>query len=428
VATRRRARKPALAAGRVASVLCVNVTAEAARRFLVARQFVAPARSLEGGPDAVLAVFRKLGSIQFDPLAVAGRNHDLVLHARVAGYDPAWCDALYERREVFEAYNKGLSLVPVSDFRWFRATLSRNAARVLDENADVAKRVLERLRADGPLSALDFERERGTTTDWFGMPTNAVRAVLEAYTVTGVLGLARRDGNRRYYDLIERLLPRDVLARKIPPTKQFRHRLLSRYRAHGLLGIGGGADIFGGLGAAKPDLRWPGHPGRTALRDELVDSGEIVPVSVDGVPGKRFVLRDEVELLHAPPEPPPSVAFLPPFDPLVWDRGLLRSLFGFEYVWELFVPPAKRRWGWYVLPILFGERLVGRIEPRIERADGAVRVLDLWWEDGFDPRRAEDFVDAMRAALEAYVRFAGVSRLEWPQHLGREKRLLPVRP
>ena len=89
-----------------------QLTAEAARRFLVARHFLAPARSLEGGPDAVLEVFRQLGSIQFDPLAVAGRSHDLVLHARVAGYEPAWCDELYERREIFEAYNKGLSLRP----------------------------------------------------------------------------------------------------------------------------------------------------------------------------------------------------------------------------------------------------------------------------------------------------------------------------
>ena len=88
----------------------MRVTGEAARRFLVARQALAPARSLEKGPEAVIEVFRRLGSIQFDPLAVAGRTHDLVLHARVADYDPAWCDLLYERREIFEAYNKGLSL------------------------------------------------------------------------------------------------------------------------------------------------------------------------------------------------------------------------------------------------------------------------------------------------------------------------------
>ena len=406
----------------------MRVTAEAARRFLVARQGLAPARALDGGLDAVLEVFRRLGSIQFDPIAVAGRTHDLVLHARVAGYEPAWCDVLYERREIFEAYNKGLSFVPAREFPWFRATSSRNSPRILAENADVAKRVLERIRADGPLSALDFDRAQGATLDWFGVPTNTVRAVLEAYAVTGVLGLARRDGNRRYYDLLERLLQADVLARAVPLQEQLRHKLLSRYRAHGLLGVGGGGDIFGGIGPAKPDPRLPGHPGRTAVREELIAEGALVPVEVEGVRGKRFVVEEEVGLLEDTPEPPPSVAFLPPFDPLVWDRALLGSLFEFDYVWELFHPPAKRRWGWYVLPLLFRDRLVGRIEPRIDRAAGQVQMLDLWWEDGFAPRRTEGFVDAMRDALRAYLSFAGATRLEWPAHLAAERRLFTGRP
>jgi uncharacterized protein YcaQ len=398
----------------------VKVSAEAARRFLVGRHLLALARSLEGGRGGVLEVFRRFGSIQFDPIDVAGRTHDLMLHARVAGYDPARCDELYERREIFEAYNKGLSFVLASEFPWFRAQLRATPPGVIAENPEVAERVLERIRAEGPLSSRDFERERGSTTDWFGVPTNTVRALLEAYTLTGLLGLARRDGDRRYYDLLERLIPAKLLRRDVPLPEQLRHKLHSRYRAHGLLGIGGGGDIFGGLGPAKPDPRWPGHPGRTGLREELIENGYLVSVEVEGVRSKRFVLRDEVGLLEAPPEPPPSVAFLPPFDPLVWDRGLLGSLFEFDYVWELFHPPAKRRWGWYVLPILFRDRFVGRIEPRIDRAAGRVQVLGLWWEEGFEPKRADGFVDAMRDALDAYLRFAGVDSAEWASHLDQE--------
>ena len=403
----------------------MKVTREAARRFFVARQLLAPARSLKG-PKGVLEVFGRLGSIQYDPLSVAGRNHELVLHARVADYDPAWCDRLFQRREIFEAFNKGLSFVPTSEFPWFRARLSRNPAQLLAENREVADAVLERIRKEGPLSALDFERRSGSTVDWFGIPTNVVREVLEALAATDVLGLAKRDGNRRYYDLLDRLLPADVLAQEVTLHEQLRHKMLSRYRAHGLLGFGGGGDIFGGLGPAKPDPD-RGLPGRTALREELVADGELVPVEIEGVRGKRLVLREEVELLEAPPEPPPSVAFLPPFDPVVWDRPFLGSVFEFDYVWELFIPPAKRRWGWYVLPILFRDRLVGRIEPRIEREDDCVRVLDVWWEDGY-PRRADGFVDAMREALRAYLAFARVSRIEWPAHLDREKRLFRSRP
>ena len=99
------------------------------------------------------------------------------------------------------------------------------------------------------------------------------------------------------------------------------------------------------------------------------------------------------------------------------------SLFGFEYVWELFHPPEKRRWGWYVLPILYGDRFVGRIEPRIDRDGGRVEVIGLWWEDDFVPKRAEGFVDALRDALHAYLRFARVGRIEWASHLTASKRL-----
>jgi uncharacterized protein YcaQ len=396
----------------------VRVGNEAARRYLVARHFLAPARSLTGGPDAVLEVIRKLGSIQFDPIAVAGRNHDLMLHARVAGYEPAWCDALYERRRIFETTNKALSFIPASEFPWYRVNGGRKGpsfhAAALADNAEVAERVLERIRADGPLSSADFERESGRTKNWFGLPENAVRSVLEAYTVAGAIGLARRDGNVRYYDVLERLLPAELLAQEVPEREQLRHKQLSRHRAHGLLGAGGAGGTFARI--ADPDVR-------KALHSELIELGALVPVEVEGVRGERFVPAEELPDLEEPPEPPPSVAFVAPFDSLLWDTALLASLFGFEFVWEGFFKPEKRRWGYYVLPILFGDRFVGRIEPRIDRDASRVQVLGLWWERGFVPRRADGFVEAMRDALRDYLRFAGAGSLEWPAHLAAEKRL-----
>ena len=396
----------------------LRITPEAARRFLVDRHFVAPARSLDAKPASVLEVMRKLGSIQFDPVAVAGRNHDLMLHARVAGYEPAWCVKLYERREIFETTNKALSFIPAEEFPWYRVNAGRKGPRfhaaALSDNAAVAERVLERIRADGPLSSADFQTESGKTKDWFGMPENAVRSVLEAYTVDGAIGLARRDGNTRYYDVIERLLPAELLAQEVPEREQLRHKQLSRHRAHGLLGAGGAGGTFARI--ANPDVR-------RELHRELVELGELVQVEIDGVRGKRFVVAAEVEQLQAPPEPPTSVAFIAPFDSLLWDTALLSNLFEFDFVWEGFFKPEKRRWGYYVLPILFGDRLVGRIEPRIDREHARVEVLGIWWEEGFAPRRAAGFVEAMRDALDAYVRFADADRLEWAPHLGAEKRL-----
>ena len=274
----------------------MKVTAEAARRFLVARHLLAPARSVAGGLDGVVEVLRRLGSIQFDPVAVAGRNHDLVLHARVAGYEPEWCDELYERREIFETTNKALSFIPMSEVPWFRSSSGRKGRRfhaaALAENAAVAERVLERIRAEGPLSSRDFEREAGPTKDWFGMPENAVRAVLEAYTVAGVLGLARRDGNVRYYDLIERLVPAEVLAQEVPVRDQLRHKLLSRYRAHGLLGPGGAGGTFARI--AEPSER------KELLQGAGRDLARSCPSMWRVVRGKRFVLAEELALLESP--------------------------------------------------------------------------------------------------------------------------------
>jgi len=396
----------------------VEVTADAARRFLLARHFLSPARALESKPASVLAVLRRLGSIQFDPIAVAGRNHDLMLHARIDGYVPGWCDDLYAQREIFETTNKALSFIPASEFPWYRVNAGRKGPRfhaaALKDNAAVARQVLERIRAEGPLSSADFEQASGATKNWFGLPENAVRSVLEAYTVAGVIGLARREGNRRYYDLVERLLPAELLERKIPEREQLLHKQLSRHRAHGLLGAGGAGGTFARIAAPET---------RRSLHAELVERCDLVPVAVEGVRGKRFVPAAETALLEAPPEPAPTVAFVAPFDSVLWDTALLESLFDFEFVWEGFFKAEKRRWGYYVLPVLFGDRFVGRIEPRIDREGRRVEVLGLRWEDGFAPTRADGFVEAMREALRAYVRFAGAERLEWAPHLAAAKRL-----
>lgn len=413
-----------------------TIDAATARRFLVTRHLLAPPRALAAGPDGVLAAVERLGSLQFDPLGVAGRNHDLVLQARVRDYTTAWTESLlYERRALFEAYNKGLSLLPTHELPWFRVTWDRNAVSHRDgtfsQYAESVEHILAEIRERGPLSSLDFERK--TAIDWHWGPTSESRALLEALAEAGILGLARRDGNRRYYDLVERLFPAELLAHRPDARDQLRHKLLSRYRGNGLLGSGGPAELWLGTGKARHDAAGPpDRPSRDELRAELIASGALVEVSVEGVRGPRHVLREEVSILDALEGASlpgaPAVTFLAPLDPFVWDRDLVRSLFGFDYVWEVYVPEAKRRWGYYVLPILFGDRLVGRFEPRIDRASLTVRILGIWWEPGFDPRREPGFVPAMRDALAAYLRFGGARSVAWAPTLGAERRLLGTRP
>ena len=372
----------------------------------------------------MLDVLERLGSLQFDPLEIAGRNHDLVLQARIAGYRRETTDTLlYERRLLFEAHNKGLSILPTAELPLYRLTWDR--ARVghddgaFDEHAPLVEELLDRIRRDGRLSSTDIEPR--PAIDWYWRPTNPVRAILEALAEAGILGIAQREGNRRIYDLAERLFPGDLLADRRTVRDQARHRLLSRYRANGLLGTGGQSELWIGTGPAAPDPRRPGHPTRTELRAELVADGTLVPVAVDGLRDQRLLVASDLPFLEraaaevAAGEPPggaaDAVTFLAPLDPFCWDRDLLRGLFGFDYVWEVYVPEPKRRWGYYVLPILFGDRLVGRIEPRFDRAARAVRVLGTWWEPGFDPLEAEGFLPAFASALAAYRAFGRATRV-----------------
>jgi uncharacterized protein YcaQ len=165
-------------------------------------------------------------------------------------------------------------------------------------------------------------------------------------------------------------------------------------------------------------------PDRAARRAALIESGRLIPVQVEGIRGERFVVAEDLPFLEqaasevAAGVPPggvdPGVAFIAPLDQLCWDRDLLRRLFAFDYIWEVYVPEAKRRWGYYVLPILYGDRFVGRIEPRIERRAGTLRLAGMWWEPGFDPLGEPGFPAALARALVAHRDFAGLDRIELP--------------
>jgi uncharacterized protein len=407
-----------------------HVSARTARRFLVHHHLLAPPRALPASSASVMAVLDRLGSLQFDPLEVAGRNHDLVLLARVAGYRRAWTDdLLYRERVLYETYNKMLSIVPTAELPWYRHSWDRHheahTGGAFDEHAPLVAELLERVRADGPLSSTDVAPR--AAIEWYWRPTNQVRALLEALGEAGILAIARREGNRRVYDLAERLFPADLLARRPPEREQRLHKLLSRYRGNGLLGATGEHTLWMGTGATAE---------RASLRDELVAAGRLLPAAVEGLRGTRFLPADEVGLLDAAsaevaqegePSSPwavgrpggaePGVVFLAPLDPLAWDRDLLLRLWGFDYRWEVYVPAAKRRWGYYVLPLLYGDRFVGRIEPRIERRTGTLRILGLWWEEGFDPLDAAHpgFVGAFVDALRAHVGFAALDRVVLPR-------------
>ena len=399
----------------------LEISADHARRFLVRRHLLDPPRALAPDAASVLRVVDRLGLLQFDPLEVPGaRNHDLVLHARIRDYRRGWAEQwLYgEDRRLIEVYNKSLNILPIEELPHYAITWDHAAGyyndRILTEQSAVAEAIVSTIEREGPLSTAAF-KEHGHAIDWWWAPTPAARAVAEALFVTGRLGIARREGNRRYYDLIERLVPARLLSKRETPEQAQRHRLLSRYRAVGLLGLQANAEVVLNTGKAAERARW------TA---ELVEEGQLLPVRVEGLRQPRYLLAEERPILDATRErssAPAAVTFMAPLDPLIWDRRLLRDLFAFDYIWEVYVPAARRRHGYYVLPLLYGDRLLGRIEPRLERRTGRLHILGAWFEPGFRPMEEPHFVPALADALRDYRAFVGARAVSWPRtKIGRE--------
>jgi uncharacterized protein YcaQ len=402
----------------------LQISADHARRFLVRRHLLDPPRVLPAKPASVLTVIDRLGRLQFDPREVPGtRNHDLVLHNRIRGYQRDWCERwLYGKdRRLIELYNKSLNILPADELPFYRLAWSRSASsygEFLEQHKELADRIRDHIREGGPVSTASFRDVKDRIQWWWdndaSTSTTAARAVMEALFVVGDLGISRREGNRRFYDLIERLVPADLLKRRADEAEQLRHRLLSRHRGVGLMAVGGASELVAATGSAADRAR------TTAA---LIEDGTLVPVAVEGFREVRHVLADELPILKKAARrtaAPPSVSFLAPLDPLMWDRRLVKGLFAFDYIWEVYVPAPKRRHGYYVLPLLFGDRLVGRIEPRFERASGTLRIAGIWFEDGFGLMEEPGFVPALAEALDAYVGFIGAKTVTWPQtRLGR---------
>ncbi|HVP60062.1 MAG TPA: crosslink repair DNA glycosylase YcaQ family protein [Myxococcaceae bacterium] len=392
----------------------LELTAEQARRFLVRRHFLAPPRALPARAESVLRVVRELGSVQFDPLEVTGaRNDDLVLAARIRNYRRGWMERwLYgarAERQLFEAYNKSLNILPVEELPVHRVDWEQWHRRdgayqgLLHRHADIAQAILERLEREGALPGSAFVERGGQRLLWGWGSVTVPRAVLYALFRTGQIGIARRVGNVRVYDRIERLFPGALLDTRLPDEEVRRHQLLSRFRGVGLLGLRAGAEIWSGTVPARQRLR---------LTEAMVADGTLRRVRVQGVRDERFMLAADARFLRGGALRTRGVALLAPLDPLVWDRELLRQLFDFDYVWEVYVPAKARKHGYYVLPLLWGDRLVGRIEPRIDRKAGVLRVPAPRLEHRMRRSERLELDAALDRALEAHRRLSGAERIE----------------
>ena len=358
-----------------------------ARRLLVRWHF----RSTD-----VRGVFTRHGSVQFDPLKPLGTNVDLVLQARVSGYRvDDWQQPVYGERIAFDGWDKQASLVRMEDWprrriyhRWHREWWSE---RVLDRHPSVVDEVLAELRDAGPLATADFDdarRRDALEGSWYG--ASLTKHALRALWHTGRVATHHRRQGNHVYDIAERVIPPPLMNAPEPPDEeQLRFLVSIRHRAVGLLRPSAGRELWSmDVSAAE----------RQATVEALVADDALVPVDVDGT---RFHAHPAAwALLDEADEDPPRVRFVAPLDPLMWDRDAVRRLFGFDYVWEVYKPAKDRRWGYYVLPVLYGDRLIGRLDAR--ESGGMLTLNRFWPEPWLEPSAA-----LWVALEEAFARFMG---------------------
>ena len=346
-----------------------------ARRAALAAQGFATARPTRPSARHLLATVRRLGLLQFDSVGVLVPAHYQPLFSRLGPYDRSLLDDLtYRRRLLTEQWAHEASIIPVETWPLLRHRMERHRLRPygfereLERHPGYAGQVLEAVRARGPLGAEALQHpagaERRLPETWFG---TFPRATLEAFFGRGELAVAGRLRNlARQYDLAERVIPAGTLARRVTPDEARRALLERAARAHGVGTLRDLADYFRmGCAEARPRL------------EELREAGVLRVVRVEG--------WGEPALLHAEAVVPrrlEAAALLSPFDPVVWFRPRALRLFGLDHRLEIYTPAARRRWGYYVLPFLLGDRLVARLDLRADRGEGRLLVLAAHLEPG----------------------------------------------
>ena len=385
---------------------------EQARRYhLSAAELVG--KEYPAGEDGIRRAFADLGSLQLDPLPVLGRNHDLVIQARVDGTHPGDAlDLIHRERLGFEYWNKALCAIALEHYPLLRCLMERGGdvythrrgEQLAHDDASAVDDVYRAVRRHGPLSSRELgslDVAQGERRGW--KSTKAANVALEVLWNDGRIAVSHRANYRRYFDLTERIIPAAVRRRRMPPEDFWAGLLKERIRMVGLLPTAGDAEAWMFLQSARTN---------GALAD-LLRREEVVEVSVEGIRTQFLALGDALDRLAKAEraEPRRNIArFLGPLDPLLWARTALDRLWSFRYVWEVYKPKEKREFGYYVLPVLVGDRFVGRFDGALDRNDGILQVHAYYAEPG--ERGLED--PAVYAGFQRFLGYLDVESVALP--------------
>lgn len=394
------------------------VSQQTARRFVLGRQGLWPGRRWKGKKGVAQAI-RVCEAVQLDPLNVIARSQDIVLHSRVLEYKPEYLHRVaYEERQAFD-YGGWLAMYPMSDLPYWRLHMSRRAheeyvAYFVKGHKELLNYVRDELRRRGPLGNRDFDGKRVEQWSYRGRKETAV-ALFDLW-LSGELMIHHREGFERVYDFRENIAPKefDIIASEDDAEKFFARKAVA------FMGLKRESEM-------KRELQYYLRKEYTkaemaGLLGGWIESGMLRQVQVEGGRETYLVLGEDVAALESlekgkvpkgwnPKETTTleEVTFLAPLD-IVSARGRAKKLFDFEYTWEVYTPAQKRRWGYYVLPILYGDDLVARLDPKLDRTTMTLEIKGFWHEDDA-PVKDADFANALARGLVRFAKFVEAKKV-----------------
>ena len=386
------------------------ITKEQARRFILLKQgLIGSYRYI--GKQGAYDFIREAGCIQYDPVDVCGKNAELTLQSRVKGFTKKNLqDLLYKDRLLVDYPDKELSIWPSVDWPYFSSYRERSLqmGKTFDGLAELETEAISYIKDNGPVcsDSLPIEGEIfwHSSMHWSGhwdRKSPAARSVLEQLYTDGKLLIHHKNGSRKYYDLAEKYLPAEILEADNPfedESKFMSWRVLRRIGAVGLLWDKTSIAFVGMY--LKADER-------KKILAELEQEGKIRSIYIEGIK-PPFYYRSEYDdlmqsVLEETADLKPRMSFIAPLDPLMWDKSLVQAIFDFKYSWEIYTPAVKRKYGYYTLPIIFGDRFIGRIEAVPDKKDKVLQVKGLWWES--DVKVTKKINNALEKTLKQFAKF-----------------------
>ncbi len=390
----------------------ITMSMDELRAFLVAYQGFASSKPL-ASESGIVELVKRIGCIQYDPLNVVGHNPDLMLQSRFVGYDPVLLDRLlYQRRELVDGWDKMMAIYSVHDWPYFYRVRARKkeetegtlAYRGSLEAIQYVDTVRVFIETNGAVSPAKLDLGRVANGRWGHGKLSS--AAMDYMWNTGTLSVKEKRNTHKIYDLTERVLPKEIVEQADPFDSD--HAFYKWYfkRRIGSLGAYWGRNGGGWLGHFVSDNQL-----RAQVLQELCEEGSLLRVKVEGLKEAFYMrMEDQVVLNAMCRDTEPTVTILAPLDNLLWDRKLIKDVFNFEYSWEVYRPAAARKYGYYVLPVLYGDRLVARFEPEKHLTGEPLKIANWWWEEGFEAREAAK--EAVMKALREFCLYLKADGLD----------------